>query len=41
MIYVPENQTHKIHWDFENSDLVLINKKKKTYLLDFAVPTNH
>ena len=49
---VLENETHKIHWDFEIQtdhpiqaswpDLALINKRKRTcHLADFAVLTDY
>ena len=48
----PENETHKLLWDFEiqtdqlisakRPDLVIINKKKRTCrIVDFAVPADH
>ena len=50
--YVPENETHKLRWDFEiqtdhlilarRPDLIIINKKERTYrILDFAVPADN
>ena len=50
MLYVEivhENLTRKIPWEFETQmdhtiqDLVLISKKKRTYIVDFAVPADH
>ena len=49
---VPENETHKLLWDFEiqtdhlisarRSDLLIINKKKRTCkIVDFAVPADN
>ena len=39
---IVENEMHKILWDFEIPDLVLINKQKITcYIMDFAAPTSH
>ena len=48
---VPQNELHKILWDFEiqtnyqisikRPDLVLIKKKKRTYLMDFAILVDH
>ena len=50
--FILENEIHKILWDFEiqtdhlnparRPDLVLINKRKRTYLLvDFVIPADH
>ena len=49
---VLENETHKLHWDFEIRmdhlitarwpNLIIINKKEKTCrIMDFAVPVDH
>ena len=49
---VLENETHKLHWDFEiqtdhqvaarQPDIIIINKKEITYsIVDFAVPADH
>ena len=49
MVYVLENDTHKLLWDFDirtdpiisarRPDLIIINKNKK--ILDFAVSSDH
>ena len=48
--FVQENETHKLHWDFEKQtdhlisarrlDLVII-KKRTCRIMDFDVPANH
>ncbi len=49
---VPENETHKLLWDFDiqtdhlisarRPDLIIINKKKRICkIVDFAVPADH
>ena len=48
---VLENDTHKLLWDFNiqtdhliwarRPDLIIINKKKKKRIVDFAVPADH
>ena len=51
-VWVRENETHKILWDFEiqinnviparQPDLVIVNKKKRTFqIVDIAVPADH
>ena len=48
---VLENDTHKLLWDFDiqtdhlisarRPDLIIINKKKISKVIDFAVPADH
>ena len=49
---VPENDSHKLLWDFNiqtdhlipsrRPDLIIINKRKRIYkIVDFAVPADH